>query len=47
MEMLHIRLPKEQHKELKLYAVSVGKSMTELVGDFIKLGLSEIKKEVA
>lgn len=47
MEMLHIRLPKEQHKELKLCAVSNGKSMTELVGDFIKNGLSEIKKEVA
>ena len=47
MEMLHIRLPKEQHRKLKLYAVSDGKSMTELVGDLIARYLSEIQKEVA
>ena len=46
MEMLHIRLPKETHKRLKLYAVSKGQSMTALIGDLVEQYL-EIKKEVA
>ncbi|MBQ1769085.1 MAG: hypothetical protein IIZ99_00075 [Turicibacter sp.] len=46
MEMLHIRLPKETRKELKLVAVSKGQSMTALVGDLIEQYL-KIKKEVA
>lgn len=47
MEMLHIRLPKEVHKELKLSAVSNGLSMTALIGDLIERYLKEIRKEVA
>ena len=47
MEMIHIRLPKEQHKRLKLCAVNQSMSMTELVGDLIARYLSEITKEVA
>lgn len=47
MEQIHIRLPKETHKELKLFAVSSEKSINALVGDFIKRCLSEIKKEAA
>lgn len=46
MELLHIRLPKEVHKQFKLCAVSQGKSMTALIGDLIERYL-EIKKEVA
>jgi predicted HicB family RNase H-like nuclease len=46
MEVLHIRLPKELHKELKLCAVSKGQSMTALVGDLIEQYL-KIKKEAA
>lgn len=46
MEMLHIRLPKETHKELKLMSVSKGQSMTALVGDLIEQYL-KIKKEAA
>lgn len=46
MEMLHVRLPKGTHKELKLYAVQNGKSMTALIGDLIKQFL-EIQKEAA
>jgi predicted HicB family RNase H-like nuclease len=46
MEMLHIRLPKEVHKELKLCAVSKGQSMTALIGDLIEQYL-KIKKEAA
>ncbi|MBQ1988971.1 MAG: toxin-antitoxin system HicB family antitoxin [Clostridia bacterium] len=47
MEQLHIRIPKETHKSLKLYAVSSEKSINALVGDFIERCLKEIKKEVA
>lgn len=47
MEMLHVRLPKGTHKELKLCAVTQGKSMTALIGDLIERYLSEIKKEAA
>lgn len=47
MEQLHIRLPKETHKELKLYAVTCDKSINALVGDIIKRYFTEIKKEVA
>lgn len=46
MEMLHVRLPKGTHKELKLCAVSQGKSMTALIGDLIEQYL-KIKKEAA
>lgn len=47
MQFIHIRLPKELHKKLKLYAVSSEKSISALVGDFIERCLSEIEKEVA
>ena len=47
MEQIHIRLPKETHKKLKLFAVSSEKSINALVGDFIERCLSEIRKEVA
>lgn len=47
MEMLHVRLPKTTHKELKLCAVSQGRSMTALIGDIIERYLTEIRKEVA
>ena len=47
MEMLHIRLPREQHKELKLCAVTKGQSMTALIGDLIEQYLSKIKREAA
>ena len=46
MEMLHVRIPKGTHKELKLYAVSEGKTMTALIGDMIEQYL-KIKKEAA
>jgi plasmid stability protein len=47
MEMLHVRLPKGTHKELKICAVSQGRSMTALIGDIIERYLTEIRKEVA
>jgi predicted HicB family RNase H-like nuclease len=47
MEQIHIRLPKEVHKELKLFAVSSEKSINAIVGDFIERCLLEIKKEAA
>lgn len=47
MEMIHIRLPKELHKELKICAITKDISMNALVGDCIERYLSEIKKEVA
>ena len=47
MELIHIRLSKELHKELKICAITLDKSMNALVGDCIERYLSEIKKEVA
>ncbi len=47
MEQIHIRLSKEIHKELKLFAVSSEKSINAIVGDFIERCLSEIKKGIA
>lgn len=46
MEMLHIRLPKGTHKELKLYAVANGKSMTSVIGDILLKFLKEKKEAV-
>ena len=47
MEMLHIRLPKEMHRKLKLFAVSNGTSMTALIGSLIERCLKDYKKEAA
>lgn len=47
MEQIHIRIPKELHKELKIRAITKDVSMNTLVGDCIERYLSEIKKEVA
>ena len=47
MEQIHIRLSKETHKALKLFAVSNDVSINALVGDFIERCLKEIKKEAA
>ena len=47
MVKIHINIPKEIRQELKILAATNGMSMNTLVGDFIKSGLSEIKKEVA
>jgi predicted HicB family RNase H-like nuclease len=47
METIHIRLPKELHKALKICAITKEVSMNALVGDCIERYLSEVRKEVA
>ena len=47
MEMLHIRLNTEIHKELKAHCAINGVSMTSLIGDLIKKYLSGDKRELS
>lgn len=35
MEMLHVRIPKDTHKALKIYAATNGLSITSIVGDIL------------
>lgn len=43
MEMLHVRLKTQLHKELKAYCALNGISMTSIIGDIIQKYLLEIK----
>lgn len=43
MEMLHVRLKTQLHKELKAYCALNGVTMTSVIGDMIQKYLSENK----
>jgi plasmid stability protein len=47
MVKIHIDIPKELKKELKVLAATNNTSMNALVGDFIERCLLEIRKEAA
>lgn len=43
MEMLHVRLKTQLHKELKAYCALNGISMTSIIGEIIQKYLLEMK----
>lgn len=43
MEIIHIRVPKEVRQQFKVVAATLGKSMTQLMGELITEYLRKIK----